>query len=313
MASSIILAIAIGSAHGQVKNGVPPFPELAEKLKTHWIDGDTLFYIKGDTIALREIETGLETYMPYGDYDIKSLFVRGNEIALTAKTRETFWDDFLSWIQFQYDAENDIYNGIICQINTARCEVKVSGNYLMRDFQPFQKGYVFAKSEWSSDYAFIADSPSEFRSMLVFLVDGRSTQSPNSKIGGVRSLFAIGDSVFVDIHNARHDEFPSGAGVYQWKKDGLFRISLMVLNDRYDEGGFNGRYYDLGGGVLQTDGRNWMLSFYDVYDGKMVDFNNRGVCGRYLKIDKTKSAVFYQNSVFVYIGGDLKKHAVTCF
>ena len=313
MASSIILAIAVGSAHGQEKNGTPPFPELAEKLKTHWIDGDTLFYVSGDTIVLREIDTGLETYIPYGDYDIKSLFVRGNEIALTAKSRETFWDDFLSWIQFQYDAENDVYNGIVCQIDTTRCEVKVSGNYLMRDFQPFQKGYVFAKSDWSSDFAFIADWPSEFRSMLVFLVGGRSTQSPNSKIGGVRSLFAIGDSVFVDIHNARRDEFPSGAGVYQWKKDGLLRISLMVLNDRYDEAGFNGRVYDFYSGTLQTDGRNWVLSSYVSYDGKLVLLNNRGVCGRYLNINKTKSAVFYQGNAFVYIGGDLKKHAVPCF
>ncbi|MEI2297288.1 hypothetical protein MKZ91_04235 [Ensifer sp. MJa1] len=280
------------------------FPNLADQVRTHWIQGNTLFYIKDKAIALRDLQSGAETFVPFGNYEIKELIVRGNEIALTAKSVETFFDKLRTRVRFSYDAENDIYNGIVCRIDAGTCKVEVSGNYLMRSFQPYATGYIFTKTDWE-DYSFGADIPTDVRSLVMKTSTGVSAPAIDEKVGGIHSLYVYEGrgNIYLDIRNASDLTFKAGEGVYELIGGLVTRVGLYGLNDRFK---------DLFGSQLRTNGKSWAISFRNVVDGKRRGLYGYIYCpGKKYEVDAI-TAVFLDRDTFYYLDMEGKVQKRVC-
>ncbi|OCP00725.1 MULTISPECIES: hypothetical protein [unclassified Ensifer] len=278
------------------------FPNLGYHVRSHWIDGQTLYYSKDETLVVRNIDTGSERYIPFGGYEVKSLIAKGSEIALAAKTKETFWDRFSGRIRFAYEQENDIYNGIACRLDTATCEVKVTGNYMIRDFQPYLEGYVFSKTEWE-DYSLGADLPMDVRSSVVVVTpDGRF--EPGAKFGGIQSLFVSENGSFVDIRNASELTFPAGDNVYRWSGGDVHPIYLVGLQ--------SDRYRDAYSGQLRTDGFHWALSSYNIINGKRSGLSSDYFCANRTGQVDSKTALFLHDRSIMYIDSQGKLVVLDC-
>lgn len=290
-----MIALAGHGAAEEAPDQIAGFPDLVDQVRTHWIEGKTLFYVSGQNIALRDLQSGTETFVPFGNYEIKELIVRNNEITLTAKSPETFWDKLSTRIRFAYDAENDVYNGIICKINIRTCEVAVSGNYLMRSFQPYAGGYTFTKTEWD-DYSFGADRPSDVYSSVMRISQGLNS-AVVEEIGGIQSMYVheASDSVYLDVRNASKLTFQPGEGVFELVGGLVKKIYLHDLDERYK---------NLYGGQLRTNGRSWAIGFRRVVKGNGMGIYSYLYCsGKRERIDAI-SSIFLYNDVFFYI--DLK-------
>lgn len=278
------------------------FPNLGYHVRSHWIEGKTFYYSKDETIAVRDIETGTERYIPFGAYEVKSLIVKGNEIALTAKTKETFWDRFRGRFFFEYDQENGVYNGIVCKLDTGTCEVKVSGNFIIRDFQPYLGGYVFSRTEWE-DYSLGADIPMDVRSSVVAITpDGRYVAS--KKFGGIQSLFVSENGSFVDIRNASELTFPPGDNVYRWSGGDVHPIWLVGLQ--------SDRFRDFNSGQLRTDGFHWALSDYNIENGERSGLSSDYFCNNRVGQVDSKSALFLVDRSITYIDSQGKLVVLDC-
>lgn len=285
-----------------VVDEIAGFPNLGRQVRTHWIQGNTLFYVKGESIALRDLQSGSESLIPYGAYEVKELIVRGNEIALSAKSNETLLDTISTFIRFAYDAENDIYNGIVCKIDTKSCSVKVSGNYLIRGFQPYTTGYIYSKTEWE-DYSFGADIPTDVRSSVMTV--SRGVRAPLvEKIGGIHSLFIneSNGSIYLDVRNASELSFESGEGVYELVGGLLKKVYLQQLTPRFE---------DLWSGQMRTNGVSWAIGFGRFVDGKPNGITNDFYCSGKKQVIDSISSIFLIGSTFFYIDlmGVVQKHS----
>lgn len=286
------------------------FPNLGYQVRSHWIEGKALYYIKDESIAVRDIA---ERYIRFGKYEVNSLIAKGNEIALTAKTTESFWDRFRGRIRFTYDMdvydgirfayeqENDVYNGIVCRIDMATCKVVVSGNYLIRDFQPYAAGYVFSRTEWE-DFSLGADFPTDVISSVVVVMPGWTASG--DRYGGIQSLFIGENGSFVDIRNASDLTFPRAEGVYRWSGGPLQKIELKGLEpERHRYGG---------SGQLRTNGFHWAISYYNVENGRISGVESEYFCQNRLSTVESKSAVFLAGRSMSYIDNNEKLVLLDC-
>ncbi len=175
--------------------------------------------------------------------------------------------------------EGTSFSGIVCRIDDGRCQTKVSGGYIIRDFQPYKDGHIYLKARFE-DYV-SADYPGEIASSVMFASDSGNVALNAGYIGGASNLYVHDDNIYVHVSKfvgqlsdgvdgVGNESATSRVGMYRLLPDG--RAEKLAF--QYFLEPFSAQI----SAKIVTDGVRWAASFYDVLDGRLSGFSSTYCC-----------------------------------